>query len=240
MKIKRYSDIHEISAELANNLKSEIINAVRKSQHIFIALSGGNTPRELYSILNSHLLESDIDVTSYLGIIQIDERWVDSNHIRSNQFMIKNTISLISDLKHYYPIPVSDSFINITDSVKQYEKSMKGLIDDFKKIDIGIFGMGSDGHTASLFPFSNILKSLESRLVVSGFVESQNEDRVSITPDLMEYISKKIFLITGSKKGQVLKNAVSSNNFEMYPVLLAIDKNSLIMMDNEAYSEYIS
>lgn len=238
LKITVYSDIHEISADLANNLTSEIINAVRNSQHIFIALSGGNTPRELYSKINSTLLESDIDVSSYLGITQIDERWVDSSQIRSNQFMIKNTLSLISNLKHYYPIPVSDSFNNIKESANQYETTMRVLIEEFKKIDIGIFGMGSDGHTASLFPFNSILESLENRLVVYGYVDSQNEDRVSITPELMNYISKKIFLITGSTKGQVLKNAIKSNNSEMYPVLLAIDENTLILMDKEAHNEY--
>ena len=54
----------------------------------------------------------------------------------------------------------------------------------------------------------------------------------------MKLIKRKIFLITGSKKGQVLRNAVTTENYEMYPVLFAIDQDTSILMDEEAYNEY--
>ncbi|OLS25106.1 MAG: 6-phosphogluconolactonase [Candidatus Heimdallarchaeota archaeon LC_2] len=238
MKIEKFSDLHEISAVLASNLTSDLINKVRNSEYFSIALSGGSTPNELYRLINSKLMQSKIDFSDYLGICQIDERWVSSDHDRSNQLMIKNTMPFTSYLDHYIPIPITDSFSEINEAVKQYEVLIKGLIDKFNFIDIGIFGMGSDGHTASLFPNENILKSLEGRFVVSGFIGSQDEFRISITPTFMKLIKRKILLITGSIKGQVLRNAVTSNNYELYPVLFAIDQTTSIFMDEAAYNEY--
>lgn len=240
MKIEKFSDLHELSAVLASNLTSEIITKVRNSEHIFLSLSGGNTPTELYQLMNKHLIDADIDVSNYLGVSQIDERWLSSRHERSNQLMIKNAIPLISNLKWYNPIPVSNTCNTIIEAVSLYESTMRELIEKFNKIDYGIFGMGKDGHTASLFPNDPILENLTNKFVTSGYIKSQKEFRITVTPSFFLLIKQKVFIITGSDKGKILKEALQTDQFHDYPILYAIDNQSLICMDQSAYDAYKS
>ena len=76
LKLKVLENIDLISAELANLITKRVELASQNNKPYFIALSGGNTPKRLYEIMNDQLTKSNLDYQNHLGIIQIDERLV--------------------------------------------------------------------------------------------------------------------------------------------------------------------
>lgn len=240
LKLKVLENLDLISAELANLITSRVEAASQTDKPYFIALSGGNTPRKLYEVLNEKLTGSRTDYKNHLGIIQIDERWYSSTHDRSNQNMISNTLKLVSELEHYYPIPTRDMYPTPDDAVADYETTLKQIISYYDIVNLGIFGMGEDGHTAALFPEDPILDTLTNNFVVSGYVESQKESRVTLTPGFFQHIKQKVFIITGSEKGSILRDALNTKKPKVFPILMAIDNQSLAFLDQEAYDAYKS
>ncbi|MHA2098144.1 MAG: 6-phosphogluconolactonase [Candidatus Kariarchaeaceae archaeon] len=238
MKIKVLENLDAISAELAKLILGRIELSIRNNKPYYLALSGGDTPRQLYEQLNSLLEQSDDNFTDQLGVVQIDERWVLKNNPKSNQKMISETLKITSKLENYLPIPTLDMYPDVSDSVADYETTMKQLISFNDYINLGIFGMGEDGHTASLFPDDPILDELTNKFVVSGYIESIGETRITLTPGLFQHIRQKVFIITGGEKGSILKHALTTKKAKVFPILLALDNQSLVFMDQEAYDAY--
>ena len=114
-------------------------------------LSGGNTPVECYSSLAKNLEGRDIH------IYQVDERWVESTSPRSNQKMIKNIFTMIAITEMMTPdrgYEIEQASILYNEILLKFQKGRKYLC--------GIFGMGEDGHTASLFPQVYSVKSIRT------------------------------------------------------------------------------
>lgn len=240
LKLKVLENIDLISAELANLITKRVEISIQNDKPYFIALSGGNTPKRLYEIMNEQLISSNLQFNNHLGIIQIDERWYNKHHDRSNQHMISNTLKLVDQLEHYYPIPTTDTYPTAEDAVPDYETTLKEIISYYDIINLGIFGMGQDGHTASLFPEDPILEDLTNNFVVSGYVESQKEYRITLTPSFFQHIKQKIFIITGAEKGSIFRDALKTKKSKVFPILLAIDNQSLVFLDQAAYDAYKS
>lgn len=212
------------------------------SKEIIIGLSGGNTPKIIYSYLSNYL-SSNLFKDYFFDFIIVDERWVEKNSERCNQRMIKNhfNFSQIKNCK-LHELLVKDDDISIFSSGEKYEKKITDLLTPNKKIML-ILGMGEDGHTASLFPNNQFyLVSLENpkNMVISGLVEEQKESRISLSPNFIKKSDLNVIIIRGFEKGQMLKIATNINDIKKYPILNALTDNSLIFMDDYALEGYDS
>ncbi len=231
-------DKDEIALECAKLMMSRIIRGFIDKDRVVIALSGGNTPKPVYVYLGKYLRSEEIlGEDRELHIIQVDERFTEKNSDRANQKMIRDALN-IDKLKHmyYHFIPMRDEVDSIQQAVEQYRDTLEQL----KRIDVILLGMGDDAHTASLFPenteYISSLKKEET--VLSAFVKVQNEDRVSLTPATINDAEEKILLITGEKKGKILKEAINSDNIHKYPIKTVID-NTIIFMDRSCEESYM-
>jgi 6-phosphogluconolactonase len=68
-------------------------------------------------------------------------------------------------------------------------------------------GLGSDGHTASLFPGTAALQE-QSRLVVSNWVDRISTERITVTAPVLNNAANVIFLVQGEDKAQALKAVI--------------------------------
>jgi 6-phosphogluconolactonase len=127
-------------------------------------LSGGSTPKALYQLLASEAWKSRIDwrnVELYFG----DERCVPPDSAESNWKMASE--SLISKV----PIPSSQVFrmkgeLDPQAAAKEYGLILKEHFEG-EGADVMLLGMGSDGHTASLFPGTTALTETDHRVVAN-------------------------------------------------------------------------
>ena len=241
--------IFENYKSLALGLCEEIINKIQSiavDEDVLIGLSGGSSPKLLYELLDQRLMnlskENDGINLSLIHFFQIDERWTTIDNERSNQKMIRSKfIHSLSNGAIFHPMPSMDNFDDVNIGVEDYKKLIdeKLMKNNKKSLDIGIFGIGSDGHTASLFPDATELLDQTSSFVESSYIKSQSEVRITLTKNPLKQIQHKYFIVLGKEKGLMLKKSDISNPSiyqYQYPFKFILDKNTTFYMDNLAHN----
>ncbi|MFN2425447.1 MAG: 6-phosphogluconolactonase [Candidatus Binatia bacterium] len=179
--------------------------ALARSGTFRIALSGGSTPRRLYELLSS----SDEATFASWRVFFGDERWVPADHPDSNFRMACEA------LLDHVPIP-SHQVHRIDTSSGSPEKAAylysmtlrRGLAPDpgeTPRFDLVLLGLGSDGHTASLFPGSSALAAAPGEIAVATWVTAQSAWRVTLTAQVLCAARAVVFLVSGRDKAPALR-----------------------------------
>jgi 6-phosphogluconolactonase len=141
----------------------------------------------------------------------------------NNAFNAKNVfLSKIKiPAKNIFIIPVDETPVN---AAIYYEATIKIFFKTDKPIfDLILLGMGDDGHTASLFPYSSILQE-KNKLVKEVFLADKNVWRVSLTEPIINVAAHKLFLISGKTKASILDTVLhGEKNIEKYPAQMIED-----------------
>lgn len=168
-----------------------------------VALSGGETPRELYRHLARQQFAAKIPwrrVHVYWG----DERCVPPDDARSNYGMARDAF-----IKH---VPLPEANVHRLrgedvpdEAARAYERELlkpparpAQSEEDVPAFDLVLLGLGGDGHTASLFPHSAALAE-ETRLVVPNEGEGTGP-RLTVTLPVINGARRVWFLVTGAEK----------------------------------------
>ncbi len=196
--------------DLAQRAATEVVKlaqlSVRDKKRFAVALSGGSTPRALYSLLAAPEYGQKI-FWPHVHLFWGDERCVPPDHGDSNYRMVRE--SLLSKIQ----IPEANIHRMAGEkeprvAAAEYEEKLKEFFQlapgAFPRFDLILLGMGEDGHTASLFPGSDALKETK-RLVVATYVEKLNAHRLTLTLPVLNHGAAVLFLITGGGKAAVVK-----------------------------------
>jgi 6-phosphogluconolactonase len=225
-----YNTYELLSHALAHTFVWESNKAINNHGTFYVAISGGNTPRLFLQLLATPAYSNNINWKK-IQLFFVDERYVPYSNADSNYGMAKNV--LLSQIKmpqknvHAMPVgttPVADA--------KTYELTIKTVFDSKKPVfDLIILGLGNDGHTASLFPETEILHETK-KLIKEVFVPAKNSYRISFTYPLINAARCKVFLVSGAEKTAVLKK-ISGPKKNNLPASL-IFNNVVIMADDAA------
>jgi 6-phosphogluconolactonase len=77
----------------------------------------------------------------------------------------------------------------------------------FPRFDFILLGLGSDGHTASLFPGTKALEE-KHRFAVGNWVEEHSTWRITLTYPLLNNAANVMFLVEGSGKAEIVRKAL--------------------------------
>ncbi len=175
---------------------------------ISIIISGGMTPIYLNrEIVNLHREYRNID-WNYIHFFLVDERWSARMSKDSNYRMSQET--LISPLKmpneNLHGPQYSEG--NIELAATQYDAHIREhlLRYDISGFDLALLGLGVDGHTASLFPYSEINCRDFYTIVSSEGPEGMK--RISMAPAIINKSKEIWFIVTGEEKKQALTNVL--------------------------------
>ena len=168
----------------------------RKEKALRIALSGGNSPKDVYK----KLAGSETIDWSKIKLYQVDERYTPENSEDSNAGMIEGI--LVSKLPKISQFHKFDTSKTVEEALKSYEKKLLKL--ERPLFDLVLLGLGPDGHTASLFPYGPELNEVE-RLVVSSNAPTGVKERLSLSFPALMSSHKIIFLIRGAAKKEIVK-----------------------------------
>ena len=203
-----------------------------------VALAGGHTPERVYELLATEPFRSRIR-WSHVHLFFGDERCVPPNDPESNYGMTYE--ALISKV----PIPPTNvqriiGEGNAGQNAQDYENHLRSFFDGlpWPRFDLVLLGMGEDGHTASLFPNSAALRET-SHWVVPSRNEQSGQDRITVTAPAFNHARHVMFLVTGEKKAQRLKEVLRRPaGSEQLPVqaITPIDGNLEWLVDSEAAS----
>jgi 6-phosphogluconolactonase len=193
------------------------VEAVSARGCFSVALSGGNTPRGVYSLLAAQYkatLPWD-KISVFFG----DERHVPPDDPESNYKMANE--ALLSKV----PIPQQNIFrvqaeLPAEEAADSYDRRLReffGLAANaWPRFDLIFLGLGDDGHTASLFPGSAALQET-SRLVVANWVEKFKSYRITFTYPVINHAAEVAFLVSGKSKAQVMKEVLAPTAGKAYP-----------------------
>jgi 6-phosphogluconolactonase len=191
-------------AEHILKLMDEVL---REQEYFTIALAGGNTPRALYQELSHHGNESFPHwkrVRFYFG----DERSVPPDHEESNFHMVDENL--------FQPLGIDKSAIHriqgelkTDEAVSHYREMLADVPTEggFPRFDLVLLGIGADGHIASLFPETPLLK--EEKLQVGAcYVERLESWRYSLTLPVLNNARHILLLASGIKKADVVRHVL--------------------------------
>lgn len=181
----------------------EFANAAVDSRGSFsIALAGGNTPRELYRLLASKKYRTAVDwkkVFVFLG----DERNVPPDSPESNFCMVSEELLRPLGIEENNSFRWQTELGDPATVAGRYEEVLRAKT----PLDLVLLGLGSDAHTASLFPHSDALHETE-RLAVANWVEKLSDHRFTMTFPVINGALNVVFFIAGAEKAEAVANVL--------------------------------
>jgi 6-phosphogluconolactonase len=203
-----------------------------------VALSGGSTPQNLYRHLASETYRKQVDwakVHLYWG----DERCVPPDDPESNYGMARR------ELLVRVPIPGANVHrmeaerVDLGRAAQEYEELLRaGLVRDeygFPRFDLIFLGLGTDGHTASLFPGVRGIRTT-SRWVSTPLAPKLGKRRMTLTLPVLNASRRVLFLVVGSEKAGILRTVLEENVNPPLPAQLVQprDGQRLFLVDHAA------
>lgn len=227
---------------LATQFTTLAETAISARSRFVVALSGGSSPLDAYRLLATDEFAPLVG-WSQVYVFWGDERCVPLNHPDNNGHAAREA------LLDHVPLPVSNMFRIQThlppeQAAQEYENTMRDFF--FKRVgvrmprfDLVILGMGSDGHTASLFPGTAAMGEKE-RWVVANYAPKLESWRVTLTFPAINAASNIVFYAVGADKADTLKRALTppQQAADLLPVHLVRPANGQVqwIVDSAAAS----
>ncbi|SDT85902.1 6-phosphogluconolactonase [Verrucomicrobium sp. GAS474] len=219
--VRVFPDADACAAAAAQTFLELALAAVEAQKPFRVALSGGSTPKRLYTILASRPEFRDAMPWGKIHFFFSDERHVPPDHADSNYNTAKQ--GLFSQL----PIPAANihrvhgELTDTADAASRYQNtiaaSFGGSDEAVPAFDLIFLGMGPDGHTASLFPGTTGLEE-KKKWVIANHVPQLATDRVTFTYPLLNAAEKVLLLVTGADKAERLETILVPGAPEAFPV----------------------
>ena len=217
--LRRLTTPQDLFQAAAEEVIRAATDAVSQRGRFTIALSGGSTPKNLYTLIAANA--STTLPWDQMFFFWGDERHVPPDDPDSNYRMVKET--LLSKVPippgNIFRIPAENPDASV--AAEAYEQTLRKFFavapGEFPRFDLILLGMGPDGHAASLFPETAALQE-KSRLVVANWVEKLKTSRITLTLPVLNAARCVAFLVSGADKAAVLHEVLEGNApAEKYP-----------------------
>ena len=182
-----------------------------------VALSGGSTPKALYSLLAGNYASFPWNRTFlFFG----DERHVPPTDTESNYRMVHESLltKITIPSENVFRVPAENPDADAAAS--EYEAQLRKFFDlkrgEFPRFDLILLGLGPDGHTASLFPDSKALEET-SRLVVANWVAKFNTHRITFTFPVLIQAADVMFMASGADKADMVHQVLETKPTPPFP-----------------------
>lgn len=196
----------EALAQRAADWLLEKANA-RKDGPFSICLSGGSTPRRLYQLLATEPRLGKFP-WARTHFFWGDERFVPPDDANSNQRMVREAMLLRAPVPAANIHPMPTVGLDPAAACAAYERTLKDfyganeIAPGRPLFDVVLLGLGTNGHTASLFPGMPVLR--ERRRWVGSMTDKEAGTRLTLTYPVLESSREAAFLVAGADKRAVL------------------------------------
>lgn len=201
----------QLAEQLAEAVFQALHDDLNHQERVLLVVSGGSTPVPFFKALAAKPLPWErIDVTL------ADERWVDEQSSDSNAKLVREHL-LQSEAAAANFIPLKCDAVTPEEGVEDVAKRTNALA---WPASVVILGMGSDGHTASLFPDSPelTLALATDEPLVAVRTPSQPQPRITFSADRLHQTRRHFLHITGEDKRAVLAKALNGDDVRQLPI----------------------
>ncbi|GAB6088861.1 6-phosphogluconolactonase [Spirochaeta dissipatitropha] len=226
-----WDEIHEKAAIACTAVLQE---AVQQNGQALLAIPGGRSILPLMQALADHPAVP----WEHIQIFWVDERWVPLEHSDSNFLPVWDQIlsplvaagRMHQDQVHpfRYTSDLPDGGVGLYQSeFRQYASRSS------ERFDLAVFGVGEDGHIASLFPHHEGIHNMGY-----GFIEVHDSpkppaDRVSCSRSLLANSRAAVLLFIGEGKREAWERFQNSSvSVESCPAKLALQAGHCIVISD--------
>jgi 6-phosphogluconolactonase len=240
----RIIEVLPTPADLFHSAAEEFVRvgraAIAARGRFTVALSGGSTPRSLYSLLAKEYADFSWSQTFlFFG----DERHVPPDHHDSNYRMVNEALLSKVTIPAENVYRVRAELPDASAAASDYEDKLRGFFKlqpgEFPRFDLILLGLGPDGHTASLFPDSEGLKE-QSRLVIANWVEKFKTHRITFTFPVLNHATDVMFLASGANKADMVRQILEGTNTPPFPAQEIQPEGRLVWMLDQAAAAKLS
>ncbi|MFQ5857885.1 MAG: 6-phosphogluconolactonase [Anaerolineae bacterium] len=207
--LRVYADAGKLAQAAAELFAQQAQASFFSHGRFMVALAGGSTPRPIYQRLAAPAIQVAIPWEE-THIFWGDERCVSPDHPDSNYRMAMD--ALLSKV----PVPAANIHRMAGEqppdaAAHAYTQTIRDVFHlasgELPCFDLILLGMGGDGHTASLFPDSEVLHE-QTRLVAAHYVEKLAAHRLTLTPPVINNATRVVFLVAGKDKAETLHHVL--------------------------------
>ena len=194
-----------------------------------VALSGGSTPKLMFQMLADQFRD---DVPwDKIHFFWSDERHVPPDDPESNYCMANEALlSHVNGIVHRIPSENPDAAA----AASEYEQTLVEVTKQtLPRLDLIFLGLGTDGHTASIFPGSEVLHETK-RLVAAPYVEKVKSYRITMTLPLLNNGATVVFLVSGAEKAEIVKAVLEGENKYPAQAVKPTEGELIWMLDKDA------
>ncbi len=195
----------ELAAAAADEVVARARAAVASRGRFSLVLAGGTTPLALYRRLAERAEDSTVPWAAF-DWFWGDERPVPPEHPESNfgaaWEVLLSRLDLPPERVHRLQGELPPQ-----EAASRYEAEIRRTFElgshEPPHFDLVLLGLGTDGHTASLFPGCSALAERKA-LVAATWVEKLGHHRLTLTYPALNAAAQVLFLVAGADKAEVL------------------------------------
>jgi 6-phosphogluconolactonase len=209
LQVQIFPDSNVLYRAAAEEFRRQARLAVEARGRFTVALSGGATPRGMYGELAQDAGQHETLPWREIQFFWGDERPVAPDHAQSNYRVVWETllgkVPVPADNIHRIHGEKSDA----REAALEYEQDLRAHFpgEHPPRFDLVLLGLGSDGHTASLFPGSPAVQE-KTRWVMANPVEKLGHCRLTLTTPILNNAACVLFLVSGADKATVLQEVI--------------------------------
>ncbi|MGJ8604860.1 MAG: 6-phosphogluconolactonase [Marivita sp.] len=213
--LQTYPDREMLAMDLANQLSGDLRMLLKHEDRVVLAVPGGTSPGPVFD----DLCAADLD-WSRVDVMLTDERWVPEDSDRSNTKLIRKRLlvdraAAARLLPLYVPAHQPEEVL----------AELEAQIVDALPLAVVLLGMGTDMHTASIFPGADQLDlalAHDAPILVPMRAPGAPEPRITLSARVLNDAIRKHVLIFGADKRDALDNAKGKKP-EDAPIIAVLD-----------------
>lgn len=167
-----------------------------------IILPGGSTPKPIFDAVAAR----EFAVSTHAHVFYSDERMVPSDAPESNYALTLPLLKAIGiSLQHVHPV---NTKLAREDAADALDHEIDVFLEAGGTFPLAFLGLGSDGHTASLFTHADLDRAAGRWACATP--RPTPPDRVTLTPATFSRVDRIVFLVAGRDKDAVTRQLIES------------------------------
>src|SRR5213594_4596109 len=229
-------DPDALAATAARLIADTAADAIDARGRFMWALAGGETPRSTYAKLALPPFRERVDwhrTWVFFG----DERAVPPDHPDSNYQMAHETLLSKVPIPAAQVLRIRGEAGDLEVGVAEYARALTDLFGtrrgELPRVDLVLLGMGVDGHTASLFPGSPVVREVFRAVAAVHVAAASIPQRLTLTLPVLNAAARVVFLVAGAEKAKAVK-AVLGEHTTLPAAMVRPDNGELVWLLDRA------